>query len=56
MTPRIKRVPKNIGVGPEIPLSEIADRLVGKLVNNLNANTLKEAEEQAKEKRSEKKK
>ena len=55
MAPRVKRVPKNIGVGPKIPLDEIADRLVGKLVKNLNANTLREAEE-AKEKETEKKK
>jgi hypothetical protein len=56
MAPRVRRVPKNIGVGPEIPLSEIADRLVGKLVNNLNANVIKEAEEQAKEKETPEKK
>ena len=49
MAPRMKRVPKNIGVGPPRPLKEIVDEMMGTLVNNLNVNTLKEAEEQAKE-------
>jgi hypothetical protein len=56
MAPRVRRIPKNIGVGPKIPLDELADRLVGKLVNNLNANVMKEAEEAKEKETAEKKK
>ena len=45
MAPRVRRVPKNIGVGPPRPLKEIVDEMMGTLVNNLNTNVMKEAEE-----------